>query len=1315
MSFDNLGVSNFDVKDQHSLANRWEKWLRGFEYLVVGRDITKCEQKKALLLHLAGPDVQDIFETLAVPQPREGEEVNAYNQAVEMLSAYFRPKKNTTYERHLFRAITQEHNESFDQFLTKLKQQAKLCDFQAQEETNIKDQIVDKCINPSNLRRKILEKGDDFPLADIINLAKSMEITAVQNKVYENKAVLQVNKVQQKTRQETYEQKNPSKKIMKCFRCGKVDHLSKDSQCPARKSTCKKCGHSGHWAKYCKTKNTTFMNHKAKVNQVNQGKDEDYAFTVQNCKLLTVECSVGGVDLPLIVDSGASINIIDNPTWNDLKSKGIKCISTKANECLYAYGQTKPLTVCGKFQTVVSKGEKNIKAEFLVFEGKGKPLLGYKTCQELGILSFSVNNVSVEQHQTIKGVKVTIPIEKHAELPFCRARPIPYGLKDQVKERLVKMEKEGIISKVESAKNASAMVVVPKASGGIRLCGDYKQTINKHVLQVPTQQLNITDLLQNLGGKTWFSKIDLEGAYLQLELEEDSKSLTTINTPFGLYQYNRLPYGIKSSPGIFEANIKKILSDLPGVESYMDDILVSGKSKEEHDKNLKATMTRLKEHQVKINKEKSLFCQKKIDFLGHSVSAEGILPIQNSMEAIQNMQYPQTKKELQSWLGSIQFYSKFLKNLANDTEPLYRLMKKNVLFTMEETQKACIDSIKKKLLTPLLLKPFQPGKPITVTCDASQKGLGAVMEQDGFPVMAISKILTEAEQKYSQIEREALALVWATKRLSKFLLGTHFTLITDHKPLQYIFSPNRTINTVTAARLQRWAISLMAFDFAIKAVKSEEVPLADLLSRCGSSLHSENQKFEVNAIFTYPVPQIRKELLRIMKMDKWVKLKEYIRTGFPKNLDARLSPFVQVKHDLTVDQDLIYKGQCLVIPEELQHIILAEIHKEHWGIQRCKQYARRHFFWPKISHDIEKLISNCGPCLTYKPKSSNKPEWSSWPAARKPMERIHMDFGEYNGSPFLVVVDAFSRWPEIFVTKDMTAFTIKKCLRNFFSRFGIAQFLVSDNGPSLIAQEVENWLANIGCEHITSPVYHPKSNGLAERLVRTFKEHSKVNRPSDLTVSVDRFLFSYRNIPNSTTGLSPAMLMLGRELRSSASVLNAPCYASVPLAKTFTPGTIIGQHGKVITCETEPGQIVKRHQEQMKMPLLLEGPKDPDVPQCGSNGRMDGVLNKGESQSKGKSEILDGDKVVTEDGTGTEGSIGLGMDGGNGVHKGQLDGPSTGGQPIGQDNCQTKHHNGACSASWEKIKERGPNSPPGQQWPRRSSRRTVPVQRFMYD
>ena len=1218
MSFDNFLLPAFDTKsDPNNLSEKWKKWLRSFQYLTKGRAITGDEQKAALLLHLAGSDVQDLYETLnAVGDETTKSETDI---VIDRLNHHFTPITDKTFERHLFRKIVQG-NDTCDQFLIRLRQSSAKCKF-LDEEDQIRGQLIDGC-RDKRLRRRILEKGE-ITLPETIKIARTFELAALQEKLYES-SLNDVEDTQQVQKVSTYKP-NESKTThyaannsFRCYRCNNSGHKSNDTNCPAKDKKCRKCDLVGHFAIVCKTKRNAKDRHVKQL--VTEDSDPEYLFNINESMDrkagVTVTCEVGGIPADFLIDSGSTVNIVNKRTWEHLKARKIKCKTWRSAGTVKAYGGH-PVNILGKFATTVTRKNKTCQTDFVVFDGDAPSILSCNTSVELGLISFNVNTVSVDEHKPISGFKASIPVPPNCTLPFHKARPVPYGLLDAVKHRLDEMEDRQIIRKIESASNATPIVVVQKKGtegkpGGVRICGDYKVSVNKYVKQVPVQNLNVNDLLTKIGDGKIFSRLDLEGAYLQLELDECSKDLTTIHTPFGLYRYERLPYGISASPGIFERCMRELLEGLPGVVAYMDDILVIGESEAEHDANLEKLLTKLQSHNVRINHAKSEFRKTEIEFLGHIISGNGLSPNKIAMETIRSAEYPNDKKELQSWLGSIQFYARYFPKLADKTAPLYGMLKKDTPFRMEEAEKKVIDALKSCLSSPLLLRPYQPDQPVVLTCDASQKGIAGILEQNDHPVLAISKILTEAEHNYSQIEREALAIVWSVKKLSKYLMNRKFKLVTDHKPLTYIFNKEKSVNTITAARIQRWAITLMAYDFDVVCARSQDMHLADLLSRCGTT---KDKEFEVNMMWETPLPHIQKKMKEIMNQDKWLTLKKYIRDGFPKQLDARLKDFKNVAQDLTIHGDLVYKGGSLVIPEELQHLILTEIHGDHVGIERSKSFARRHFYWPGMSKDIESLINQCPSCSRLKPKSSSSKQWSSWPAAKKPFERIHIDFGETLGKPFLVVVDSFSRWPEIFVTRDMTETTVINCLRNVIARFGVPQTLVSDNGPSLIAKGVDEWLANIGCEHLTSAEYHPKSNGLAERMVRSFKEYVRVNRTPNnhLSRAADRFLMSYRNIPHTVTGIAPTHLMFGRSVRTPLTIVQNTGFYKLPLQKEYEFGEVVSRRGKMLELENSNGTIVRRHEDQVKLKMEGTSPEREETREEEEQGEEDEAEDRNES------------------------------------------------------------------------------------------------------
>ena len=344
----------------------------------------------------------------------------------------------------------------------------------------------------------------------------------------------------------------------------------------------------------------------------------------------------------------------------------------------------------------------------------------------------------------------------------------------------------------------------------MRICGDYKVTVNQ-AAKLDTYPLpKIDDLLASLGAGKSFSKLDLAHAYQQIPLEEESKQFVVINTHKGLYSYTRLPFGVSSAPSIFQRTIEGILRGIPKVCVYIDDILVTGETEQEHLRTLDQVLTRLQDAGLRLKREKCAFMLPSVEYLGHSISAEGVRPTKEKIRAIMEAPAPGNVSQLRSFLGLINYYGKFLPNLSSTLAPLYRLLQKECSWICSwgpRQQKAFKEA--KSMLTGLcLLVHYDPDRELVLACDASPYGVGAVLShrmEDGSdkPVAFASQSLAAAEKKYSQLDKEALAIVFGEKKFHQFLFGRKFTIYSDHKPLQHLFSASRSIPAMASARIQR--------------------------------------------------------------------------------------------------------------------------------------------------------------------------------------------------------------------------------------------------------------------------------------------------------------------------------------------------------------------------------------------------------------------------------------------------------------------------------------------------------------------------------
>ena len=381
-------------------------------------------------------------------------------------------------------------------------------------------------------------------------------------------------------------------------------------------------------------------------------------------------------------------------------------------------------------------------------------------------------SVSDKSLGTLRGVKAQLILEDGAQPKFCRARNVPYAVKPYFEKELERLQEEGIISPIEYSPWASGVVPVAKRdTKDVRLCGDYKVTINPVIREDKFPLTRVEDIFAKMAGGKRFSKIDLKNAYLQMEVEETSKQYLTINTHKGLFQYNRLPFGIKTAPSIWQRAMEQTLQGIPNVEVMLDDIIVTGKSDAAHIENLEAVLKRLAEKNLRINVQKCRFFLERIEYCGHEIDKDGLHKTNAKIEAVQNAPRPQDVSSVRGVLGLVNYYHRFLPNLSSVLHPLNKLLEKDNKW---EWSRECEDAFKeaKRLVTSeQVLAHYDPDLPVRVACDASPYGLGAVLSHvmaDGSekPVAFASRTLNRAERNYSQLDKEALALVWGIRKFN---------------------------------------------------------------------------------------------------------------------------------------------------------------------------------------------------------------------------------------------------------------------------------------------------------------------------------------------------------------------------------------------------------------------------------------------------------------------------------------------------------------------------------------------------------------------
>ena len=404
------------------------------------------------------------------------------------------------------------------------------------------------------------------------------------------------------------------------------------------------------------------------------------------------------------------------------------------------------------------------------------------------------NSVFTAESGMVKGMKASLTLNENAQPKFCKARPVPYALKERVEKDLERLESEGIIQKVDHSDWATPIVAVPKGDNSVRICGDYKVTVNPQ-LEVDQYALpKIQDIFASLAGGQKFTKIDLRQAYNQLEMNENSKSYLTINTHKGLYSYIRLVFGISASPSIWQRTMDQVLKDIPNTSCILDDIIITGKSDEEHLKTLETVLQRLQDYNLRVHVDKCSFFREELTYCGHKINANGLHKMQEKIEAVINAPVPENVTQLRAFLGLVNYYSHFLPNMASVLHPLYQLLKKDKKYTWTTTAQNAFDTVKEMITSDTVLTHYDPELPVKLACDASSYGLCAVIlhvteNGEERPIAFALRTLNAADENYAQIQKEALSIIWGVKKFHCFLFGRKLTLVTDHQPLISIFGP----------------------------------------------------------------------------------------------------------------------------------------------------------------------------------------------------------------------------------------------------------------------------------------------------------------------------------------------------------------------------------------------------------------------------------------------------------------------------------------------------------------------------------------------
>ncbi len=567
--------------------------------------------------------------------------------------------------------------------------------------------------------------------------------------------------------------------------------------------------------------------------------------------------------------------------------------------------------------------------------------------------------------------------------------------------------------------------------------------------------------------------------------------------------------------------MSKVLEGLKGVVCMMDDIVVFGSTREEHDTRLQKVLSKIKGSGLTLNSKKCKFRETQLEFLGHIISAHGVKMDSNKVKAILEMPEPQDVSSLRRFMGMVNQLGKFTKNLTDLTEPLRGLLcsKNDWMWGPEQSQ--AFQATKSAITSAPTLTFYNPSSETKVSADSSSYGLGAVLlqkvHQDWHPVAFASRSLTPTERRYAQIEKEALAATWASEKFSDYLTGKRYILETDHKPLIPLLG-SKDVDQLPV-RIQRFRLRLMRFDYQIIYVSGKNLYTADTLSRApqgdplpqDEELQKEVSIYANHIMTSLPASDALLEKIRRHQEEDEVcrQIRDYVEEEWPDKyrMHGALQQFWPYRADLTIVDGILMYASRIFIPSSLRLQMLDRIHEGHQGIQKCRMKAQDSVWWPGISQQVYDLVVNCRECAKLKGNPHPEPLLpTAWPLY--PWQKVATDLFEFQGSQYILVVDYFSRYIEVSKLRITTSAEIIHQLKRLFARHGIPETVISDNGPQYTSNEFATFGAQYGFTHLTSSPGHPSGNGEAERAVRTVKQLLKPAGDPYLA------LLSYRSTPH---------------------------------------------------------------------------------------------------------------------------------------------------------------------------------------------------------
>ena len=1179
----------------------WENAFRNFEVRQRAATFSNKERIASMIGHFS-PEFSKIYDS-NIKRTVVAADANdpTIEEAIIAIKAHVRQNTNILIDRYNFMNRKQEEGESFETFYADLRRLSTYADACQNCLATTLITLITIGVRDKKLRKNLLKISPAPDIARVERECRSWEtaeadVNKTDNTPGTSSSNVNVVKNKQSNRSKSRNRwKNKSQggqtpsqstKEWVCYGCGSKSKHTDASPCPAKNVTCRFCNGKSHFEKVCfKKKNSknvgTIKVQQAGINESSWDCKEDVRVTLLNGKSVTIK---------MHPDTGAQANIL--PICF-LQKLGLQTKMLKpTNTVLVSFDGSRRRAV-GSLSCKLSFGGKTTDARFIVSGGASDVLLCGETAEQLGliIIPHRIKQVVVKENvlevqkmkllqefqevfddngtqlRPMAGGKMKIHVSPDAQ-PYAQysARQVAFDLRDKVAAELDDMERRGIIEKVgdEPTQWSHPMVIVWKPNGKIRITIDYTR-LNTYVSRPAYPLRTPKDAIDAIKpGDKFFTTLDAKQGYWQLELAEEARPLTTFISQQGRYRFLRAPMGLSATGDEYCRRGDAALAGVKCVEKVVDDIIIHTATLDEHVKKLREVLERCRSAGITLNKEKFIFAQDTVKYVGYLVGKDGIAADPEKIGAIQNFPSPNTLTALRSFMGMVNQLGCFSTEIAHAATPLRSLTKKGTIFNWTVDHQNAFKAVKAALLLPPLLEPYDPKCPLVLHTDAARNGgLGFALVQpaEGGKRLRLiqcgSRFITPTESRYAMIELELLAIVWAVTKCRLYLLGRDFNVITDHRPLITVVG-SKNMAEIDNPRIIRLKQKLSPFTFKIEWRKGSSHKLPDALSRSPVSQpevddltlekeltselavkinyiaatlqdHDENYNSNTHDLLLGELKEETKKDVELQAVAR------YILEGFPSpaKMIPKTRPFYKLREDMSIHDDLILYGQRIVIPGSKRREILAQLHLSHQGLERTRRRAMESVFWPGISADIKNTISECIKCQYHRPSLAAEPEVSD-PKPSQPFQEIATDLFEYNGRHYMVIVDRFSGWWEVYNMRGSPdAAAVQDLVDRWCCSYGHPVKVRSDGGLQYSSASTAEFMKARGIHHAFSAPHFASSNGLAESAVKSAKHLLMSTGETDVNnLQFRRAILALRNMPRADGSPSPSVAVFGRPLRN---------------------------------------------------------------------------------------------------------------------------------------------------------------------------------------